>query len=60
MIERKVGMVVVACNKCGQLREDKEWRSYKVAWQEAQNAGWTARAVGKGWEHDCPDCQAGS
>jgi hypothetical protein len=58
MINReKGGKITIACDACpAVLKQEGGWRPYNAVWKDAQAKGWSARAVGKDWKHDCPNC----
>lgn len=56
--------IIIACDACGQLREDQEgqhakFRKNAAVWKQAQGEGWTSKqkADGRDWDHFCPGCQ---
>jgi hypothetical protein len=55
-IDRQHGFIIIACETCSETfeGESNEWNE---VWPAAKTEGWTAKKIGKEWEHRCPECR---
>lgn len=59
MLDRQGNRAVFECDGCGETEEGRGVYGrddFTFFWEELRDQGWIAYAVGKDWQHWCPDC----